>query len=67
MKKKLALLSALAAVSVNTAFATTTDIPTSISSAFSGAQSNLSLAAIGVIATVAIVTGISFIVSLLRK
>ncbi|EIC29839.1 MULTISPECIES: hypothetical protein [Methylomicrobium] len=43
------------------------DMSSDISAAFTGATSNVTLAAGGVVALVAVVTGISLIVSLLRK
>lgn len=43
------------------------DIGTTITSAFSSAQTNFGLAATGLITAVAVLTGIGLIVSLLRK
>ncbi|HEY8034243.1 MAG TPA: hypothetical protein VIF37_01470 [Methylobacter sp.] len=43
------------------------DVAATITTAFATGQSNVSLAAAGVITLVAVVTGISLIVGLLRK
>lgn len=55
---------ALTAVGVGSAYA---DVGADITAAFGTGATNLGLAATGVIAMVAVVTGIGFIVSMLRK
>jgi len=51
-------------VAANAAFA---DTGTTITSAFTAGQTNLGLAAAGVITMVAVLTGIGMVVSMLRK
>ncbi len=62
-KKQLALLTVLG----TSAGAASADIGGTITSAFSAGQTNLGLAAAGVVTMVAVLTGIGLIVSMLRK
>lgn len=52
---------------LGTAGIASADIATDITAAFTGATSNVTLAAGGIVTLVAVVTGIGLIVSLLRK
>jgi hypothetical protein len=64
--KKACLIASGVALSTASGMASA-DIATAISGAFSAGQTNLGLAAAGVITMVAVLTGIGLIVSMLRK
>ncbi len=57
----------LGSVLVMSASAASADVGTAITAAFDAGEANLGLAATGVIAMVAVLTGIGLIVSMLRK